>query len=170
LVSGTRWATVREPARSHCRVFACCSRGLVVPRRQLLSFRVSHRLRPVAPFPRQRFSGIACFVVSFVPAVLIRLTSVTLFSELCLGGCKGGTPPLLAKRGKKMAIPDTPLFVKTQDFILWLIQHTQAGRLVHARRVSALLHLRSEESQNQHRSVRGPSGAPCDCQRHRATV
>ena len=24
-----------------------------------------------------------------------------------------------------MATPDTPLFVKTQDFILWLIQHTQ---------------------------------------------
>jgi hypothetical protein len=23
------------------------------------------------------------------------------------------------------AIPDTPLFVKTQDFILWLIRHTQ---------------------------------------------
>jgi len=24
-----------------------------------------------------------------------------------------------------MTIPDTPLFVKTQDFILWLIRHTQ---------------------------------------------
>jgi hypothetical protein len=24
-----------------------------------------------------------------------------------------------------MAIPDTPLFVKTHDFLLWLIRHTQ---------------------------------------------
>ena len=33
-----------------------------------------------------------------------------------------GVPPLLAK---KMTIPDTPLFVKTHDFLLWLLRHTQ---------------------------------------------
>ena len=30
--------------------------------------------------------------------------------------------PLLAQ---KMRIPDTPLFVKTHDFLLWLLRHTQ---------------------------------------------
>ena len=26
---------------------------------------------------------------------------------------------------KKMALPTTPLFVKTHDFLLWLLRHTQ---------------------------------------------
>ena len=32
---------------------------------------------------------------------------------------------MLAKRAKKMPIPETPLFVKTHDFIVWLMGHSQ---------------------------------------------